>query len=118
MRVREISMRGHIRRRGKASFEYIVDIGSASAQRCEGCGRRFWVERKPRESCPKCDGGLCETEERRRAIKGGFRTQRECQAALHKVLVAVEARSFVAPTRITVKAFLLAEWLPAIKGTL
>jgi integrase len=111
-------MRGHIRRRGKASFEYIVDIGSASAQRCEGCGRRFWVERKPRESCPKCDGQLRETEERRRAIKGGFRTQRECQAALHKVLTAVEARSYAPPTRITVKAFLLAEWLPAIKGTL
>ena len=59
-----------------------------------------------------------ETEERRRAIKGGFATQRECQAALHKVLTAVEARTFVAPTRITVKAFLLAEWLPAVKGTL
>ena len=111
-------MRGHIRRRGKARFEYIVDVGLASAQRCESCGRRFWVERKPRESCPKCGGGLRETEERRRAIKGGFATQRECQAALNKVLTAVEARTFVAPTRITVKAFLLSEWLPTIKGTL
>ena len=43
---------------------------------------------------------------------------KECQAALHKVLTAVEARTFVAPTRITLKAFLLCEWLPAIKGTL
>jgi integrase len=111
-------MRGHIRRRGKTSFEYIVDIGTASAQRCQGCGRRFWVERKPRQSCPKCGGGLRETEERRRAIKGGFATQRECQVALHKVLTAVEARTFVAPTRITVKDFLLKEWLPAVKGTL
>ena len=111
-------MRGHIRRRGKTSFEYIVDIGTASAQRCQGCGRRFWVERKPRESCPKCGGRLAETEERRRAIKGGFATRKECQAALSKVLVAVEARTFTPPTRITVKAFLLAEWLPAIKGTL
>jgi rRNA maturation endonuclease Nob1 len=51
-------MRGHIRHRGKASFEYIVDIGTASAQRCQGCGRRFWVERKPREACPKCGGQL------------------------------------------------------------
>ena len=78
-------MRGHIRRRGKASFEYIVDIGTASAQRCQGCSRRFWVERKPKESCPKCGGELCETEERRRAIKGGYATRKECQAALHKV---------------------------------
>jgi integrase len=111
-------MRGHIRRRGKASFEYIVDIGAASAQRCQGCGRRFWVERKPRESCPKCGGGLAETEERRRAIKGGYATRKECQAALNKVLSAVEAHTFTPPTRITVKAFLLDEWLPAIKGTL
>jgi integrase/predicted RNA-binding Zn-ribbon protein involved in translation (DUF1610 family) len=111
-------MRGHIRRRGKASFEYIVDIGSASAQRCQGCGRRFWVERKLRESCPKCGGELVESEERRRAIKGGFGTKRECQAALNKILIAVEARSYAPPTRITLKAFLLDEWLPTVKGTL
>ena len=111
-------MRGSIRRRGTTSFEYIVDIGSAAAQRCQDCGRRFWVERKPRQSCPKCGGPLLETEERRRAIKGGFATRKECQAALSKVLVAVEARTFTPPTRITVKAFLLAEWLPAVKGTL
>jgi integrase len=111
-------MRGSIRRRGTTSFEYIVDIGSAAAQRCQDCGRRFWVERKPRQSCPKCCGPLLETEERRRAIKGGYTTRKECQAALSKVLVAVEARTFTLPTRITVKAFLLSEWLPAVKGTL
>ena len=96
-------MRGHIRRRGKTSFEYIVDVGTASAQRCQSCNKRFWIERKPKETCPKCGGQLLETEERRRAIKGGFATQRGCQAALHKVLTAVEARTFIAPTRITVK---------------
>ena len=111
-------MRGSIRRRGQHSFEYIVDIGMSSAQRCQGCNRRFWVERKLKECCPKCGGQLLETEERRRAIKGGFGTQRECQAALSKVLVAVEARTFTPPTRITVKAFLLSEWLPAVKGSL
>ena len=111
-------MRGSIRRRGTASFEYVVDIGMASAQRCQGCKRRFWVERKPMECCPKCGGPLLETEERRRAIKGGYTTRKECQAALSKVLVAVEARSFTPPTRITVKAFLVTEWLPAVKGTL
>ena len=34
------------------------------------------------------------------------------------MLTAVDARSYVPPTRITVKEFLLNEWLPAIKGTL
>ena len=110
-------MRGHIRRRGTASFEYIVDVGTASAQRCQGCGRRYWVERKPKQCCPKCAGELAETEERRRAIKGGYATRKECQVALNKVLSAVEARTFTPPTRITVKAFLLDEWLPAVKGT-
>ena len=111
-------MRGHIRRRGEHSYEYIVDIGTASAQRCQVCNRRFWVERKPKECCPKCGGELAETEERRRAIKGGFATRRECEAALAKVLAALETQSFTPPTKVTVKAFLLGEWLPTVKGSL
>ena len=111
-------MRGYIRRRGEHSFEYIVDIGTAAAQRCQACRRRFWVERKPRECCPKCGGELVETEERRRAIKGGFATRKECEAALAKVLAAVETQTFTPPTKVTVKAFLLAEWLPTVKGSL
>ena len=111
-------MRGHIRRRGEHSYEYIVDIGTATAQRCQSCGRRFWVERKPKESCSRCGGQLVETEERRRAIKGGYTTRRECEAALAKVLAALETQSFTPPTRITVKVFLLDERLPTVKGTL
>ena len=111
-------MRGHIRRRGEGSFEYIVDIGSAAAQRCQACKRRFWVERKPKERCAKCGGELAETEERRRAIKGGYATRRECEAALAKVLAALETRSFTPPTKVTLKQFLLFEWLPTVKGSL
>ena len=111
-------MRGHIRRRGEHSYEYIVDIGMASAQRCQDCNRRFWIERKPKECCPKCGGELAESEERRRAIKGGFATRRECEAALAKVLAALEAQTFRPPTKVTVKAFLLSEWLPTVKGSL
>jgi integrase len=112
-------MRGHIRRRGETgSWEYIVDVGRAAAQRCQSCGRRFWVERRARDLCPKCGGKLVETEERRRAIKGGFTTRKECQAALSKVLVSVSERSYIAPTRVTVKEYLQKEWLPAIKATI
>ena len=64
-------MKGHIRRRG-ASWEFIIDVGMAAAQRCEGCGRRFWVERKPKAVCPACGGTLAETEERRRQTQAGF----------------------------------------------
>ncbi len=79
-------MRGRVRRRGKqGSFEYIADIGPAAAQRCEGCRRRFWIERRPKERCPRCGGTLRETKERRRETKAGFATQRECQAAMDKL---------------------------------
>ena len=80
-RVKGFSMRGHIRKRGESGgWEYIVDIGMAAAQRCQDCNRRFWVERRPKGCLPACGGELCETEERRRATKAGFATQKECQA--------------------------------------
>ena len=48
-------MKGHIRRRG-ASWEFIIDVGAAAAQRCESCGKRFWVDRKLKPDCPACGG--------------------------------------------------------------
>jgi integrase len=66
-------MKGHIRKRGP-SWEYIIDVGVAAAQRCQGCGRRFWVDRKAKRSCPKCGGELMETEERRRSTQAAYAT--------------------------------------------
>ena len=112
-------MRGHIRRRGDpGSWEYIIDVGMAAAQRCQMCGRRFWMERKPRPACPQCGGTLIETEERRRKTQAGFRARKDAEAAMSKVMCAVEEHSYVVPSRITVREFLLKEWLPAIKGTI
>ena len=112
-------MRGHIRRRGEpGSWEYIVDVGLAAAQRCQACNKRFWVERRPKESCPKCGGTLVETEERRREAKAGFATQKECQAAMKQLLVAVEQDAYAAPTKASVKEYLTKEWLPAVKATI
>jgi len=114
-------LRGHVRHRGEeraGSWEYIVDVGLAAAQRCESCGRRFWVERRPKEKCPKCGGTLRETEERRRETRSGFATQKECQAAMNKLLVAVEQHNYSAPTKASVKEYLKKEWLPAVKATI
>jgi integrase len=112
-------MRGHIRRRGDpGSWEYIIDVGMATAQRCQSCGKRFWMQRRPKPACPKCGGELLETEERRRKTQAGFRARKDAEAAMCKVMTAVEERSYVAPTRITVREYLLREWLPAIKGTI
>ena len=110
-------MKGSTRRRGR-SWEYNADIGMATAQRCQTCHKRFWVERRPMKSCPACGAELRETEERRRAIKGGYSTQKECQAAMNKLLVAVEQQTYQAPTTATVRQYLTKEWLPAVKATI
>jgi integrase len=112
-------MRGYVRKRGDpGSWEYIVDIGLAAAQRCESCKRRIWVERRLKESCPRCGGALKETEERRRDTKSGFATQKECQQAMNKLLVAVETHNYTSPTKASVKEYLTKEWLPAVKATI
>src|SRR5665811_834900 len=103
-------MRGHARKRGEpGSWEYIVDVGLAAAQRCTACNKRLWIERRPREKCLRCGSALKETEERRRETKSGFATQKECQAAMNKLLVAVEQHNYTAPTKASVKDYLTKE---------
>jgi integrase len=112
-------MRGHVRKRGEpGSWEYIVDVGMHAAERCTACNKRFWVERRPKQQCPRCRGTLSETEERRRETKAGFATRKECVAAMNKVLVAVEQQSYTAPTKASVREYLVKEWLPAVKATI
>jgi integrase len=54
---------------------------------------------------------------RRQRSKGGFRTKRECQAALTEALAAIRTGAFVEPSRRTVGSFLAEEWLPAVRRT-
>ncbi len=115
----KVSVRGHVRRRGDpGSWEYIADVGLAAAQRCTECNRRFWVERRPKTSCPSCAGSLKDTEERRRQTKAGFAMRKECLAEMNSVLVAVEQQSYTAPTKASVREYLTGEWLPAVKATI
>jgi integrase len=111
-------MQGHVRQRGKRSWEYIADVGMAAAERCASCGRRFWVERKTRRVCPKCAGKLIETEERRRQTKAGFPTRKAAQAAMNKLLVSVEEKSYTPQTKLTLREYLKNEWLPSIEATI
>ena len=111
-------MQGHIRKREAGSWEYTIDVGRAFAQRCQSCSRRFWIERRPKESCPHCGGELVLADERRRETKGAFATRREAQAAMSKVAVAVEEHTHVASSRLTVRDYLTKEWLPAIEHTI
>ena len=52
------------------------------------------------------------TGKRRQRTKGGFRTKRECQAALNEAIMAVQTGTYVEASRRTVRSFLLDEWLP------
>ena len=114
-------MRGHVRHRGDekaGSWEFIVDVGLAAAQRCTVCNKRFWVERRPLKECPKRGGELTETEERSRETKAGFATQKECEAATNKLLVKVEEQVHTPPIKASVREYLTKEWLPAVKATI
>jgi integrase len=111
-------MKGHVHKRGKpGSWAYVVELGTQPAQRCTECNKRFWLERKPLEKCPACAGELNSVEERRQKTQAGFRTQRDAQDAMDKVKVAIAENLYVAPSKTTLKEYLIDEWLPAIKTT-
>ena len=78
-------MRGSIRKRG-STYSYWLDIGSDPV-----------------------------TGKRRQRTKGGFRTKRECQAALNEAISALRSGTLVQPSRRTVASFLVEEWLPAVR---
>ena len=79
-------------------------------------GRRFWIERRPKEVCPACGGELRETEERSRETKGGFACRKDCQAALTRKLTTLAEHTYVLPSRLSLREFLLKVWLPAIES--
>jgi integrase len=53
---------------------------------------------------------------RRRSWHSGFRTRKEAEAGLSKLLAALEGGTYAAPTRATVEDFLVGEWLPAVRA--
>ena len=78
-------MRGSIRKRGR-TYTYWLDVGPDLV-----------------------------TGKRRQKTKGGFRTQRECQAALNEAIATLQGGTFVEPSNRTVRSFLVDEWLPAVQ---
>jgi len=55
------------------------------------------------------------TGQRRQHSKGGYRTKKECQAALNDALAALRVGTFVESSKRTVASYLLDEWLPAMQ---
>ncbi|NLG64612.1 MAG: site-specific integrase, partial [Actinobacteria bacterium] len=56
--------------------------------------------------------------ERRRKTAAGFASRKDAEAAMNKILAAIEEQRYVIPAKISVREFLTHEWLPAIKATL
>jgi integrase len=57
---------------------------------------------------PRADG------RRRQRSKGGFRTRKDAERYLRQQLVSLDARTYVAPRRLTVASYLAEHWLPAM----
>ena len=51
----------------------------------------------------------------RQRSKGGYRTKRECQAALNDALTTIRTGTFVEVSKRTTGSFLRDEWLPAMR---
>ena len=101
-----------------------IALTSKIAQRCPACAatnrrpNRWWVERRPLDSCPNCGGELVESVERRERIVAGFRTRRAAQEALNSAIAALRGDADVAPSKVTVRQYLFDEWLPSLSATL
>jgi integrase len=65
----------------------------------------YWVDLPPDPA----------TGKRRQKTKGGFRTKRECQAALNQVIAELRGGTYVPASKRTVASFLVDEWLPAVQ---
>lgn len=110
-------MRGHVRRRGSpGTWHIIYEVGIQPAQRCRGCNRRFWIERRPLAECPKCGGQLEETRERRQMTQSGFPRRKDAEAALNKVLDSMSRGTYVAPSKVTLGEYLRDMWLPSLQN--
>ena len=116
-------MRGSTRRRGTGSWEYRLEFGDQQVQVCRACAESkprdawWWLEGEPLEVCPHCGGPLETASKRRQKTVVGFKTQKAAQAALDKAKVALSDSSYVEPSKLTARQFLVDEFLPAVEPT-
>jgi integrase len=58
------------------------------------------------------------TGRRRQQTKGGFKTRKECEAALRQAIADQHDGTLARPSQRTIASFLVDEWLPAVKPKL
>lgn len=95
-------------------------------KRCTKCPGRAQYRDGDRR-CPKCGastytwyfivdvGDDAATGKRKRKKAGGFATKREAEKALAEVVSKVNRNQYVDGSKLTVREFLIDEWLPAME---
>jgi integrase len=109
-------VRGHVNKR--STWQFVVDLGPQPLQRCPTCRKRYWTEQKRLKRCPQCHGPLEDRCERRQEFHTGYKSKREAEAELAKVLGSLALGMHIEPSKVLVAEFLRHEWLPAIRPTI
>ena len=109
-------MRGHIKKR--STWQFVVDLGPQPFQRCPTCRKRYWAEGGRLHACPRCHGPLEDRVERRQEFHTGYKSKREAEEELAKVLGSVASGVHIDASKMPLADFLRSEWLPAIRATI
>lgn len=109
-------MRGHINKR--STWQFVIDLGLRPLQRCPACRKRYWIEEKRLDVCPRCSGPLEDHVQRRQEFHTGYKTKREAEEALATTISAIGSGSYTQPSKTLLAEFLRNEWLPATRHTI
>jgi len=109
-------VRGHVKKR--SSWQFTVEVGLQPLQRCPRCRKRYWLSRERLKACPKCQGRLEDVLERRQQCHTGYKSKREAEEELAKVIASLTFGDYIEPCKIPLSDFLRDEWLPAIRPTI
>lgn len=79
---------------------------------------RGHIRKRGSKWCFVVDVGRDENGKRIRRWHSGFKRRKDAERALAEALRRLDAGTYVAPSKLTLRDFLVDEWLPAIAGTL
>jgi integrase len=112
-------MSASIVKRGNGRYAVVVEEGRQPARRCVECRTRVWTADHDGDACPKCGGVLGEVaQERRQRWHGPYKRRKDAEAAASELDVAQASGTYRAPTKLTVREYIVDLWLPAIESTI
>jgi integrase len=79
---------------------------------------RGHIRKRGTKWCVVVDVGRDEDGKRLRKWHSGFVRRKDAERALSEILGRLDAGTYVAPAKLTLRAFVEDEWLPAVRGTL